>query len=249
MHLVWLLQLNIFLQPLTKVGLVRHRAGDKPLILRLSELGLHSLSALGQAVAAAMQPSSFGSGAADEAQGQRFAVAEGNAPVQAPIMVRNRCPLGLCFGQAGTGELMQLPSGGSVPYRWLLPPQLHPASPRLLRLCAMEAPPGPEPLQPGTPAASYNARQHPRPSAQMLQADSGAKVTGSSGGPQWSSPFDAMAEAAAVLTVVLPQGPGVLVCAHTTQVMAATAQPVSMIYKCQVMGSCMFLHGVMSSSS
>ena len=137
--------------------------------------------------------------------------------MRAPIMVHNRCPLGLCLGQVGTGERLQLPSGSSRPYRWHLPPQLHPASPRLLRLCAMEAPPAPEPVQPGTPAATAE-QQRLHCNAVMPQAISDAEATGSSGGQQWSVAFEAMAESAAVLGVELPRGPLVTVCAQTKQV-------------------------------
>ncbi len=126
------------------------------------------------------------------------------------MLLRNRSPVDLCFGQLGTDEQIMLASDSELGYNWHSAPGLNPIAKKLLHVTsrAAIASSGAQPGKQGNSRVSNRA---------VIQQE-GLKPAHDRADVQWSEAFEGMAESTAVVSIPVQNGLQALLSVQTRQV-------------------------------
>jgi hypothetical protein len=142
---------------------------------------------------------------------------------RSPITLHNHCPVTLHYGQVGTDECIELPSGASSSYTWHSAPGLHPGTKRLLRICGSQ-----RRLNKSASSSEGHLQRDSRDSSGKVgsipgqqTSDQHGQVSMASKETGWAQPFEAMAHCASIVSLQLSSGLCTFVAVSTVQVICS----------------------------
>ncbi|CAL8468704.1 g8244 [Coccomyxa elongata] len=213
---------------------IRIRMTDGPVCLRLTELSMQQLRRMTMCAAQSLlklQAHSQHRTLAEQQNSQpSSSSAHNSATAQHPcaqqtirrsalttmrdnacMLLRNRSPVDLCFGQLGTDEQIMLASGSEVGYNWHSAPGLNPNAKKLLHVTsrAAIASSGPQPGKQGNSRGANRA---------VIQQEGLKPAHDSRADVQWSEAFEGMAESTAIVSIPVQNGVQALLSVQTRQV-------------------------------